>query len=136
MPSSPNNSNRPQRRDQDSFGAVGWLALKCTDKVVSNSSTVYGFGRKADFSTKRAFIPSVKSLPGKLEQHAAWMLARIAEDLNLTLRDVRLMLWREKALSVSVGSVWRFYDRRGIRFRKKPTLQGAAAPDAKSSLIQ
>jgi hypothetical protein len=33
---------------------------KCTDSVVSNCSTLYGFARNAEFLTKRAFIPSVR----------------------------------------------------------------------------
>jgi transposase len=55
-----------------------------------------------------------------LEQHAAWLLGLITEESDLTLQDIRILLLREKALSVSIGSVWRFYDRHGIRFRKKP----------------
>ena len=54
-----------------------------------------------------------------LEQHAAWLLGLIAEEPDLTLQDIRMLLLREKALSVGLGSVWRFYDRHGIRFRKK-----------------
>jgi hypothetical protein len=56
-----------------------------------------------------------------LEQHAAWLLALIADDPNLTLQDIRMLLARDKTLSVSVSSVWRFYDRHGIRFGKKPS---------------
>jgi putative ABC transport system permease protein len=55
-----------------------------------------------------------------LEQHAAWLLGLIAEEPDLTLQDIQRLLLREKALSVGLGSVWRFYDRHGIRFRKKP----------------
>jgi putative ABC transport system permease protein len=74
-----------------------------------------------------------------LEQHAAWLFALISDDPSLTLQDIRMLLSREKALSVSVGSVWRFYDRHGIRFRKKPARrrepsQGAGARDARSAI--
>jgi transposase len=74
-----------------------------------------------------------------LEQHAAWLLALIADKPNLTLQDIRMLLSREKALSVSVGSVWRFYDRHGIRFKKKTARrrepsQGTEALDAGSAV--
>ena len=73
-----------------------------------------------------------------LEQHAVWLLALIADKPDLTLHDIRMLLSREKALSVSVGSVWRFYDRHGIRFRKKPARcrpsQGTEALDAGSAV--
>jgi hypothetical protein len=56
-----------------------------------------------------------------LEQHAVWLLGLIAEKHDLALRDIQMLLLREKApLCVGLGSVWRFYDRHGIRFRKKP----------------
>src|SRR5207249_7718613 len=35
------------------------LIWKWAQRAVDNSSTVYGFARKADLLTKRAFIPSV-----------------------------------------------------------------------------
>jgi putative ABC transport system permease protein len=55
-----------------------------------------------------------------LGEHGAWLLALIGDKPDLTLRDVQLLLSREKAMSVSVGSIWRFYDHHGIRFKKKP----------------
>jgi putative ABC transport system permease protein len=55
-----------------------------------------------------------------LEQHAAWLLGLITEETDLTLQDIQRLLLQEKGLSVSIGSVWRFYDRHGIRFRRKP----------------
>jgi putative ABC transport system permease protein len=58
-----------------------------------------------------------------LESHAAWLLELIAKNPDLTLHDVQMLLLREKAVSVGVGTVWRFYDRHGIRFRKKPRLR-------------
>jgi putative ABC transport system permease protein len=67
----------------------------------------------------RASKRSTRESP--LEPHAAWLLGLIAEEPDLTLQDIRMLLLREKALSVGLGSVWRFYDRHGItRFRKKP----------------
>jgi transposase len=47
------------------------------------------------------------------------LLGLIAEEPDLTLQDIQMLLLREKSLSVGRGSVWRFYDRHGIRFRKK-----------------
>jgi transposase len=57
------------------------------------------------------------------QSHAAWLLELIAKNPDLTLHDVQMLLLREKAVSVGIGTVWRFYDRHGIRFRKKPRLR-------------
>jgi integrase len=43
--------------------ACGYALANRGHVVVSNCSTVYGFGRKADFFTNRAFMPSVKFFP-------------------------------------------------------------------------
>jgi putative ABC transport system permease protein len=69
-----------------------------------------------DFSTasKRKHIREL------LEEHGAWLLTLAARKPDLSLRDIQMMLSREKAISVSLGSVWHFYDRHGIRFKKKP----------------
>jgi transposase len=69
-----------------------------------------------DFST----TSKRKHLRELLEEHGAWLLALAAHKPDLSLRDIQMMLSREKAISVSVGSVWHFYDRHGIRFKKKP----------------
>ena len=68
-----------------------------------------------------------------LEQHAAWLLGLIAEEPDLTLQDVQMLLLREKALSVGLGSVWRFYDRHGIRFRKKPARRRGPSQGARAA---
>jgi putative ABC transport system permease protein len=67
-----------------------------------------------DFST----TSKRKHLRELLEEHGAWLLALAAHKPDLSLRDIQMMLSRKKAISVSVGSVWHFYDRHGIRFKK------------------
>jgi hypothetical protein len=49
-----------------------------------------------------------------LEQHAVWLLGLIAQEHDLTLQDIQMLLLQEKALCVGLGSVWRFHDRHGI----------------------
>jgi len=66
-----------------------------------------------------------------LERDAAWLLRLIVEQPDLTLQDVQMLLLREKALSVGIGTVWRFYDRHGIRFRKKPARRRGPSHDTR-----
>jgi transposase len=56
-----------------------------------------------------------------LDEHAAWLLGLIDAQPDVTLDEIRLRLLQEKALSVGIGSVWRFFDRHGVSFKKKPT---------------
>jgi transposase len=48
-----------------------------------------------------------------------WMLARIIEKPDLTLRELVVEL-QERAVPASYGSVWRLLDQEGISFKKKP----------------
>ncbi len=51
-----------------------------------------------------------------LEPHAAWLLDLIGAQSDITLEEVRVLL-RERGITVSVATVWSFYDRRGISFK-------------------
>jgi transposase len=53
-----------------------------------------------------------------------WLLARIAEKPDVTLRGLVAEL-AERGTPASYGAVWRFFKRQGISFKKKPVRQRA-----------
>jgi len=55
-----------------------------------------------------------------------WLLARIAEKPDLTLRAVRAEL-AARGVVVSYDAVWRFFLREAITFKKKSARRGAGA---------
>lgn len=55
-----------------------------------------------------------------LKVHEHWLLDLVAKEPDLTLEEIRDRLKREKRLEVAVSSVWRFYDRHEITFKKSP----------------
>ena len=57
-----------------------------------------------------------------LKDQRAWLLARIAEKPDLTLRAVVAEL-TERGTPASYGAVWRFFKHEGITFKKKPACQ-------------
>jgi transposase len=61
-----------------------------------------------------------------LEPHAAWLLDLIGAQPDITLEEVRTLL-RECGIGVSVTTVWNFYDRHGISFKKKPLRDRAGS---------
>ena len=61
-----------------------------------------------------------------LEAHAEWLLERIEEKSDLTLEEIRAEL-RKRGVSVSIGTVWNFFARRKISF-KKNSLRHRARP--------
>lgn len=54
-----------------------------------------------------------------LKVHERWLLDLVAAEPDLTLDEIRARLAREKKLEVAASSVWRFYDRHEITFKKK-----------------
>jgi transposase len=59
-----------------------------------------------------------------LKSEREWLLARIAEKPDLTLRGMVAEL-AARGTPASYGAVWRFFAREGITFKKKPARQRA-----------
>ncbi len=64
--------------------------------------------------------------PLRLKRERDWLLVRIAEKPDLTLRAVAAEL-AERGTPASYGAVWRFFAREGITFKKKPARQRAGS---------
>ena len=65
--------------------------------------------------------------PRSLTGERDWLLARLAEKPDLTLRAVVAEL-AQRGIPASYGAVWRFYAREGITFKKKPARRRAGSP--------
>jgi transposase len=62
----------------------------------------------------------------QLKGEREWLLARIAQKPDLTLRAVMAEL-AERGTPASYGAVWRFFKHEGISFKKKPARQRAGS---------
>jgi len=62
-----------------------------------------------------------------LESEREWLLARVVEKPDLTLRAIVAEL-AGRGIETSYGAVWRFYKRAGITFKKKPARQRTGPP--------
>jgi len=85
---------------------------------------------------------SVDAKPGTghsrspLEKHKQWLLDLVATQPDLTLDDIRARLRAEKRQKAGIGSIWRFYDRHDITFKKnsaRPMPEACLRHDAGSS---
>ena len=61
----------------------------------------------------------------KLDPVADWLLALVKAEPDITLGEIRLRLARERSLSASIGSIWAFFDRHDISFKKNAARQRA-----------
>jgi transposase len=62
-----------------------------------------------------------------IEEHGEWLLEQVAHTPDLTLDEIRLRLQEDRGFAVSISAIWRFFDRRGISFKKNRTRLGADA---------
>jgi transposase len=62
-----------------------------------------------------------------LNKHEQWLLDLISAEPDLTLDDIRVRLGGAKKLKVGTTSIWRFYDRHEITFKKNPARRRAGS---------
>jgi transposase len=84
---------------------------------VSPSSAIRWVARWRQTGSAKAKPMGGKRSP--LDAHKRWLLELIAAEPDLTLEEIRGRL-RGRGITVSASSVWRFYDRHDITFKKKP----------------
>jgi len=56
---------------------------------------------------------------GLLEGEAAFLLAKVEEKRDMTLAELREALREERGVRVSISTLWRFFERRGITYKKR-----------------
>jgi transposase len=61
-----------------------------------------------------------------LDEHADYLLALVAAEPDLTLAEIRGRL-RARAVGAGLASVWRFFDRHGISFKKNRARRRAGS---------
>ncbi|HJX21763.1 MAG TPA: IS630 family transposase [Steroidobacteraceae bacterium] len=105
--------------------------------IVETGESAREAGRLLDVSASTAIrwidrwttTGSVEAKPGTghtrspLEKHRQWLLDLVAAEPDLTLDEIGARLGSNKKLKTATSSVWRFYERHGISFKK--TLHAA-----------
>lgn len=55
-----------------------------------------------------------------LKQYEHWLLELVRLNADMTLEEIQTRLLDEHQRSAGISSIWRFFDRHGISFKKKP----------------
>ena len=55
----------------------------------------------------------------RLDAHEAYLLGLIDETVDITLDEMRHRLAEERGVRAGYGTLWRFFDRRGITVKKR-----------------
>lgn len=103
----------------------GETRREAADRFSIGVSTAVNWMRGWEASGEIAPKPSGGSR-SPLDDHAEVLLGLVAERPDLTLDEVVVCLG-ERGIGGSRSAVWRFFDRRGISFKKKPA-RGRAGP--------
>jgi len=62
-----------------------------------------------------------------LEQYKQWLIDLVGSEPDLTLVEIRARLRSEKKQKAGIGSIWRFFDRHGITFKKNSARRRAGS---------
>lgn len=54
-----------------------------------------------------------------LEAQAGWLMELVKDRPDITLAEIRARL-EKRGISACLSTIWSFYDRRGLSFKKKP----------------
>jgi transposase len=109
--------------------------------IVESGESAREAGRVLDVSAATAIrwidrwttSGSVEAKPGTghtrspLEKHRQWLLDLVAAQPDLTLDEIRARLRSEKKLKTATSSVWRFYERHEITFKKNAARRRAGS---------
>ena len=64
---------------------------------------------------------------GRIEAHAEFLLEQVAQTPDVTLAELQALLF-ERGVAVGIGTVWRFFDRHQISFKKNHARRRAGPP--------
>jgi transposase len=99
-------------------------AVAATFKV--SVASVVKWSQRFRTSGSAAAKPMGGNRPYALACERAWLLKRITEQPDITLRALLAEL-AERGITVSYYAVWHFFEHEGISFKKKPARQRAGS---------
>jgi transposase len=62
-----------------------------------------------------------------LKRHEEWLLELVQREPDLTLEEIQSRLLDKCQQKAGIGSIWRFFHRHGISFKKKRACQRAGS---------
>ena len=99
--------------------AGGLSCRKAAERFgVSASSAVRWRAREREQGDARPKALGGDRRSGRIEAHSGLILGLVAEQPDITLAAIQSAL-AEEGVSVGIGTLWRFFDRRRIKLKKR-----------------
>ncbi len=109
-----------------SFVVSGGTCREAAERFGVGVATAVRWSQRLRSTGSAAAKPMGGRRPQVLASERDWLLARIADQPDLTLRAIRAEL-AARSVVVSYDAVWRFYLREGKTFKKKPARRRAGS---------
>jgi transposase len=90
-------------------------------------STAIVWVRRFRESGETAARKQGKPRGSKLDSHEAFLLGLVKAQPDITLEEIRAALLRDRSFAASLATIWRFFDGRGITFKKNRARSGTGA---------
>ncbi len=97
--------------------AAGTSAREAARRFNVSASTAVKWVQRWRRSGSVAAKPMAGGRRSRLDQHDDFLMDLIAGEPDMTLEEVRAHL-RDRGVSAGLGSVWRFFARHGVSFKK------------------
>ena len=104
---------------------AGCSRREAAEQYGISPSVVVIWAQRFDETGSVAAKPSGGSV-SPLEDHADFLLGLITDEPDMTLDEI-VAAMRKRRIAGSRSAVWRFFERRGISFKKKSVRRGAEA---------
>ena len=107
-----------------SASAEGSSARKIAARFDLGVSTAIVWIRREKETGMRSALVRGQPKGSKLDVHADFLLGLIAETPDITLHEIRFELKECLDMSAAIGTIWKFFDRRKITFKKNGARRG------------
>jgi transposase len=91
---------------------------------VSAASAIRWCAREKETGSPAAGKRGGDRWSARVDQHSALILSLVDESCDITLKELSARL-AERGHRFSIGSLWRFFDRHGITWKKRPRMQAS-----------
>jgi transposase len=91
---------------------------------VSAASAVRWCRRQEEAGSPASYKRGGDRWSARIDAHQQLILSLVDETCDITLKELQAQL-AERGHSFSVGSLWRFFDRHGVTWKKRPPMQAS-----------
>jgi len=109
--------------------AEGFSARSAAERFGVGIKTAIEWVRRARETGETTARKQGQPKGSKLDEHEAFLLGLVAEKDDITLAEMQARLQAERGVSTGTTTLWRFFDARGLTFKKRvPTRPSRTVP--------